>query len=71
MYQCESAEVLATDQCGKYNILSTVSAQGKLRYSTTEQNINLQHFIGFLEQLLQGRTRPLILLLDRASFHGS
>ncbi len=25
----------------------------------------------FLKQLLQGRTRSLILLLDRASFHGS
>jgi transposase len=69
--QGKTPEVPATDQRGKYNVLSTVSAQGKLRYSTAEQNINSQRFIVFLKQLLQGRSRPLILLLDRASFHGS
>jgi transposase len=69
--QGKTPQVPATDQRGKYNVLSTVSAQGKLRYSTTEENINSQGFIRFLKQLLQGRTRPLILLLDRASFHGS
>lgn len=67
----KTPEVPATDQRGKYNVLSTVCAQGNMRYSTTEQNINSQGFIRFLKQLLQGRTRPLILLLDRASFHGS
>jgi transposase len=69
--QGKTPEVPATDQRGKYNVLSTVCAQGNRRYSTTEQNINSQGFIRFLKQLLQGRTRPLILLLDRASFHGS
>jgi hypothetical protein len=67
----KAPEVPATDQRGKYNVLSTVSAQGILRYSATEENINSQRFIGFLKQLLQGRARSLILLLDRASFHGS
>ena len=69
--QGKTPEVPATDQRGKYNVLSTVFAQGKLRYSTSEQNIDSQRFIGFLKQLIKGRTRPLILLLDRASFHGS
>ena len=67
----KTPEVPATDQRGKYNVLSIVSAQGNMRYSTTEENIDSQGFIRFLKQLLQGRTRPLILLLDRASFHGS
>jgi transposase len=69
--QGKTPEVPATDQRGKYNVLSTVSAQGNMRYSATEENINSQGFIRFLKQLIKGRTRPLILLLDRASFHGS
>ena len=67
----KTPEVPATDQRGKYNVLSTVSAQGNMRYSATEKNIDSQGFIRFLKQLLHGRTSPLILLLDRASFHGS
>jgi hypothetical protein len=67
----KTPQVPATDQRVKYNALSTVSAQGKLRYSATEQNINSQGFIDFLKKLLQGRSRHLILVLDRASFHGS
>jgi transposase len=42
-----------------------------MRYSATSEHINSQRFIAFLKQLIRGRTRPLILVLDRASFHGS
>ena len=63
--------VPATDQRGGYNLLSTVSAEGNMRYSATGEHINSQRFIAFLKQLIRGRTRPLILVLDRASFHGS
>lgn len=69
--QGETPEVAATDRRGNYNVLSTVSAKGNLRYSTTDEHINSQRFIAFLKQLIQGRTQPLILLLDRASFHSS
>ena len=67
----KTPQVPATDQRGGYNVLSTVSAEGNLRYSATEEHINSQRFIAFLKQLIRGRTRPLILVLDRASFHGS
>ena len=64
-------KVSATDQRGGYNVLSTVSVEGKMHYSVTGEHINSQRFIAFLKQLIRGRTRPLILVLDRASFHGS
>lgn len=67
----KTPHVPATDQRGGYNLLSTVSAEGNLRYSASDESINSQRFIAFLKQLIRGRTRPLILLLDRASFHGS
>ncbi len=67
----KTPQVPATDQRGGYNLLSTVSAEGKLRYSASDESINSQRFIAFLKQLIRGRTRPLILMLDRASFHGS
>lgn len=67
----KTPEVPATDKRGGYNVQSTVSAHGSMRYSTTADHINSQRFIAFLKQLIRGRPRPLILLVDRASFHGS
>lgn len=63
--------VRRTDARGGYNVLSTVDVTGHLRYHVGEGTVNSQRYIAFLKQLLQGRTRPLILLVDRASFHHS
>ena len=41
-----------------------------MRDSATDDHINSQRFIAFLKQLIRGRTRPRILVLDHASFHG-
>ncbi len=60
-----------TDARGGFNILSTVEASGHLRYHVEAGSVNSERYIAFLQQLLQGRTRPLILLVDRASFHSS
>jgi transposase len=64
-------EVVATGRRGRLNILSVVTAQGELRYHVTEKSIRSEEYIDFLKQLLKGRTRPLILIADRASFHRS
>jgi transposase len=56
---------------GRYNILSTVTAKGDMRYSLEEGNIDGEVFIGFLKHLIKKRQRPLILLVDHATFHGS
>ena len=63
--------VPATDRRGGYNVLSVITATGTLRYSVTESSIEGERYVAFLQQLLRGRTRPLILLADRASFHRS
>jgi transposase len=56
---------------GGYNVLSMVTAQGEMKYSVTEDHIQSERYIAFLRQLIQARQNPLILLVDRASFHRS
>ena len=64
-------EVVVTDQRGGYNVLSIITAAGALRYSLDANHINGQRYVAFLQQLLRGRTRPLILIADQVSFHRS
>ena len=64
-------EVAVTGARGRFNILSVVTASGTLRYHVTEKNINSEAYIEFLKQLIQPRTRPLMLIVDRATFHRS
>jgi transposase len=56
---------------GGYNVLSVVTPQGEMRYSVKEESIDSAVYIEFLKRLIHGRKRPLILLVDHASFHGS
>lgn len=63
--------VKASGQRGKFNVLSLVTKEGCLEYDLTQGNINSEIYIAFLEKVLEGRIRLLILLLDHASFHNS
>ena len=56
---------------GGYNVLSAVTAQGGMDYLIQDENINGSKYIEFLEQLIEDRDRPLILLVDHATFHKS
>lgn len=67
----KTPDVVVPNKRGGYNVLSIVTAKGELRYSIRDQRIDSNAFISFLRQILSGRERPLILLLDRASFHHS
>lgn len=67
----QTPEIRVTDARGGYNVLSTVTGQGQMRYSLEAGHINSARYVSFLKQVLKGRTRPLILLADGASFHGS
>jgi transposase len=58
-------------QRGGYNVLSVVTPKGEMNYSVTEDSVNSQRYIEFLNGLIQGRPRPLILIVDQAPFHGS
>lgn len=63
--------VPATDRRGGYHVLSVVTATGNLRYSVTEPSINGKRYVAFLQPVLRGRTRPLILVADNVPFHRS
>ena len=54
-----------------YNVLSIITAEGDLHYSMDDARIDGSRYVAFLRQLLRGRTRPLIVIVDRASFHRS
>lgn len=66
-----SPKIAVTGQRGRVNILSMVSTTGELRYHLTEGRVDSDVYIAFLKQILKERTRILILLVDRASFHRS
>lgn len=63
--------VPATDRRGGYNVLSIITVEGQLRFSIEEHSIDSERYIAFLQQVLRGRTRPLILIADNVSFHRS
>jgi transposase len=67
----ETPVVKASTKRGGYNVMSVIMAEGEMRYSVKEGNINGEVFIEFLKHLIQNRDRPLILLVDHATFHGS
>jgi transposase len=66
-----SPKVAVSGRRGRLNILSMVGANGELRYHVTEGRIDSDVYIDFLKQVLKGRTRPLVVIADRASFHRS
>ena len=67
----ETPVVKTSMKRGGYNVMSVIMAEGEMRYSVKEGSINGEVFIEFLKHLIQGRGRPLILLADHATFHGS
>lgn len=62
-------EIEVSDQRGGYNVLSIITAEGEFRYSLEEKHINGKRYVEFLQQILRDRTRPLIVIADKASFH--
>lgn len=67
----ETPEVIATDKRGKFNVLSIVTPEGNMEFSIETDNIDSDIYIAFLERLLAGRKRLLILFVDHAPFHDS
>ena len=67
----ETPKVSVTGKRGHCNVLSSVTAEGNLRYRVTEETITAKTYITFLESLIADRVKPLFLIADRASFHTS
>lgn len=67
----QAPEIPVSQQRGGYNVLSLVTPQGTLHYRCTDETLDSAVYIRFLDQLIRGRGRPLIILVDRAPFHQS
>ncbi len=63
--------VRVSDDRGGYHLLSMVTAQGELVHPVDERSINSEVYIEFLKKLLVNRERPLLLIVDNASYHTS
>lgn len=53
------------------NMISAVSARGKLRFMLTRGKVNGAVFVEFLQRLMHNARRPVFLILDGASYHRS
>ena len=63
--------VVVSDQRGGYNVVSIVTATGDLIYAIEEKTIDGKRYIEFLQKIVQGRTPPLLVIADNASYHRS
>ena len=63
--------VRQTGARGQMNVLAAVEPTGRLYHEVTTERIDSGRYIEFLQGLLEGRDRMLIVLADRAAFHRS
>lgn len=63
--------VIVNQKRSGYNVLSAITANGELMFTIEENTIDGKRYIAFLEKILNGRTRPLIVIADNAPFHRS
>lgn len=61
--------VRATGARFSLQMLSAISAMGELHFMLYEGRVDAQVFIRFLQQLMLGRTRPVILVVDGHPIH--
>jgi transposase len=63
--------VLTTGKRCSVNMISAVSARGKLRFMLTKGRVNGAVFMEFLKRLMHNSSRPIFLILDGGSYHCS
>lgn len=63
--------IAVSGQRGRFNVLSLVTKEGTLEFKVTDEHIDSDTYIDFLSEVLEGRDRPLIVVLDHARFHNS
>jgi transposase len=63
--------VRSTGQRSAVNMLSAVSARGKLRFMLAKGKINGAVFVEFLKRLMHRASRPVFLILDGVRYHHS
>ena len=64
--------VRASDQRGGYNVLSAITANTPTMYYTLEEgSVSSDQYIAFVKEILIIHPRPVVLVVDHASFHCS
>ena len=63
--------VRSTGHRSSVNMISAVSARGRLRFMLAEGRVNGAVFVEFLKRLLHNAKRPVFLILDGGSYHDS
>jgi transposase len=63
--------VYSTGQRSSVNMISAVSARGRLRFMATKGRVNGLVFMEFLKRLMHKAPRPIFLILDGGSYHRS
>lgn len=64
-------EIRACDEkCGAH-VLSMVTAEGELMFDVKTEKLVSSVYIDFLKKVIGNRTRPLIVIADKASYHTS
>ncbi len=64
--------VRASDQRGGFNVLSAITADTPAFYSALEEHsVSSDEYIAFLEKILRLHPRPVVLVVDHATFHRS
>lgn len=63
--------VRKTGQRFKFNLLSIINNRGQMRFMLTEDRVDNNLYIEFLQRLLKGATKPVFLILDGHPVHRS
>jgi len=58
----KTPKVYRSEKRGGYNVLSAVSAEGKLKYLIKDKKINSEVYVEFLKQLLRDIEYPIVLV---------
>lgn len=64
-------QIKVSDDRGGFHVLSMVTATGEFVFEVTTEKLVSAVFIRFLRKALCGRTRPLLVITDHASYHTS
>lgn len=67
----ETPELAVSRERKGYHRLSMITPEGTLQYPVTTARVNSEPSPQFLFELIDRRERPLVLLVDHASFHAS
>ena len=68
-HPCDTPELTVPGTRFSVNMISTITAQGKVRWMIYDGRMNAALFIVFLTRLIAGATKKIFLIVDNLSVH--